>query len=381
MGKLYLINFLLAFATTVGMTISPLLTTEVFGASVVLVGLIEGGAEFLSNLLKLASGSLFDGLTRKRKVFTISCFFALTSKCLLFFLSPASTFFAKITERIANGMFSSPRDAYAAIASKKKALALGLMSCTKTAGCVTAAIVINLSSIYLSAIKDYYHVFIVISVICTFIALNLSILIQAPEQTLKQDVFKIESIKSVLKKTAIPLWLATFFFLARFNDGMIMLFLKSKGFEEWYYSATIGIFNFFMFFTSPILGYVLDKKMTYIVTLITGASLLLFNAVYYLIDDKTNLILATLGLVFWGIQRVGSQLVFATLIFSKVEKKNFGTAIGMFSMITGFCVFLASIAAGKLADYDFKCVFICSGLFAALFLMLAMFFKKEVSNE
>ena len=52
MINLYIINFLLAVSTTIGMTIIPLLATQNLGLSLVFLGLIEGGSELLSNGLK-----------------------------------------------------------------------------------------------------------------------------------------------------------------------------------------------------------------------------------------------------------------------------------------------------------------------------------------
>ena len=65
MVPIILINFLLAVSTTIAMSILPLLTTEKIGLSIFVFGLIEGGTEFLSNLFRLVSGSLFDRIKNK----------------------------------------------------------------------------------------------------------------------------------------------------------------------------------------------------------------------------------------------------------------------------------------------------------------------------
>ena len=51
MLPIYLMNFFLAIGTTVGMTIIPLLITDGLGLSLLVLGLIEGGTEFISNIL------------------------------------------------------------------------------------------------------------------------------------------------------------------------------------------------------------------------------------------------------------------------------------------------------------------------------------------
>lgn len=367
MFRLYLINFLLAFSTTIGMTITPLITTEVFGASILLVGFIEGGTEFLANLLKLFSGSFFDRVTKKDRIFSVSCLIATISKTFLLTLSPLGIFAAKITERIANGMFSSPRDAYTGVFAKKKSYALGLMFCTKTAGCMGATILISLSSVFFGLISKNYIFFIYIAIACSTIALIFSFFIKNNSETNKH-CFEVKNLKNIIGTIKLPLLLSCCFFLGRFNDGMIMLFLKSKGFDEWYYSATIGIFNFFMFFVSPIVGYMLDRKRVVFIAYLTGFALLFFNIIFFNINSKESLILTTIGLMFWGIQRVSSQLVFASMIFSRLDKKDYGTGIGIYSAATGLCVFIASACAGYVSS-RFNLIFLCSGVLAVVFLI------------
>ena len=45
-------NFLLAISTTVGMTIIPILVTDSLGLSMLILGLIEGTTEFISNMME-----------------------------------------------------------------------------------------------------------------------------------------------------------------------------------------------------------------------------------------------------------------------------------------------------------------------------------------
>jgi len=51
MKKIFAINFLLAISTAMGMTMLPIVATESLGVSLLLLGIIEGSTEFLSNFL------------------------------------------------------------------------------------------------------------------------------------------------------------------------------------------------------------------------------------------------------------------------------------------------------------------------------------------
>ena len=77
--------------------------------------------------------------------------------------------------------------------------------------------------------------------------------------TKKKETAKYSSIQVV--KDNYQLYLIVFlFFCARFNDGLIILFLKQNSIEPWFYLSAIGIFNSISFLIAPFLGMILDSK-------------------------------------------------------------------------------------------------------------------------
>ena len=73
--KIYIIlgmNLILAIATTIGMTIIPVLVTDSLGLSLLILGIIEGTTEFISNALRLTIGILFDKIKNKKTYFYVS---------------------------------------------------------------------------------------------------------------------------------------------------------------------------------------------------------------------------------------------------------------------------------------------------------------------
>ena len=140
----YLINFLLATTTTISMTLIPLLATDSIGMSMFLFGLIEGATEFMSMLFRFVSGNLFDHAKNRRMLFVTPVFISLLSKTVLFFPSFTTIFSSKMLERISNGLFASPRDAFIGEASKNKGIALAILSCSKTLGCVLGPVTVTL---------------------------------------------------------------------------------------------------------------------------------------------------------------------------------------------------------------------------------------------
>src|SRR3989337_2817942 len=90
----------------------PLFLTQVLGAGVVFVGLIEGIAESVSSFLKLFSGWLSDRLQkRKRLIFFGYLLASVTRPFIGVATSAFHVLFLRFFDRIGKGVRSSPRDA------------------------------------------------------------------------------------------------------------------------------------------------------------------------------------------------------------------------------------------------------------------------------
>lgn len=147
-------NFIFGVSTTIGMTLIPLLTTEGLGLSLLLLGIIEGSSEFLSNMLCLITGNTFDRVKDKRPLFIIPSFIALCSKIILCFPSVTTIFLNKILERISNGVFAAPRDAFIGLRAKNKGMALAFLNISKTLGCIIGPLLVSCYAYYISCLQD-----------------------------------------------------------------------------------------------------------------------------------------------------------------------------------------------------------------------------------
>ncbi len=361
MYKVFLMNFLLAISTTVGMTIIPFLVTDSLGLSLAILGIIEGGTEFLSNVLRLANGVLFDKIKNKRNIFIFSTGLAFFAKAFLLIPASWSILVSKTIERVANGSFAAPRDAFVAEHTKnKKGMALGWLSVSKTAGCVLGPLLVSASTLFLGTLKDNLNVLVIFCCLLVFPVFLMSFTLSG--KGIETSEFSMREFKSVLRKILPILFLAFLFFMGRFNDGLLMIYLKHKGFPEWFYLSTIAIFNFMMLISSPFMGHNIDRGHVKKVLYVTIGALCTFNLCFFHIH-AVNWILAILGIVAWGVQRTGAQIVFASLVFQGVEKANYGTAIGLFYIVSGFGTMISSFICGYMAQNLFSWVFIFSGFF------------------
>jgi len=376
-------NFLFAIATTIGMTFIPLLITDSLGLSLAILGLIEGSTEFISNVLRLVTGNLFDRIKNKRLLFILPATLAFISKLILFIPNVFTILAAKTIERIANGAFAAPRDAYIGENARNTGLALGILSFTKTSGCILGPVLVSATSVLIGPIKDNILIILFLACLVNFIGFGLSFIINTKKNlTLSQakaEEFNFKEMKQSFKKLK-PLFILSFlFFLGRFNDGMIMIHLKNEGFPEWFYLATISFFNIVMMIISPFMGYWIDKKKERSILLITIVGLFGFNMFFSKVAG-ISWFFASLGLICWGIQRAGAQITFISMIFKQTPVKYYGSAVGVFSLISGFGVFIASMISGRLAQLSFKYVFYLNGSLSFCTLLLAgyiLYFKDQ----
>lgn len=374
-----IINFLLAVSTTVAMTILPILTTEKLGFSLMMFGMIEAGTEFISNVFRLISGSLFDRIKNKKNIFVSATIMAFISKILLFSHSAIFILSSKIFERLSNGLFGAPRDAFVGQSAKNKGLGLALLSCSKTLGCISGPLLVAGSVYVWNDLNSQLYSLILFSSVLVVFAIILSFMLETKSLVIKENItsFIFSRVVKICSRLSPVLLIAGCFFLGRFNDGLILLHLKNAGLPEWFYLSTIGIFNTMMFIISPILGIMIDQKKTKIVLLITIFSFLAFNLLSSIIHMNLMMI-GTLSLAAWGIQRVGAQIAFTAMIFQNISPKFYGTAIGIYSILIGIGNFIASTLTGYLAATSFNYVFLYSGVFGLFTLGLALFLFPKI---
>jgi MFS family permease len=376
---IFAMNALLAVVTAVGMTVVPFLLVENLGISLLLLGIIEGLFEMSSSLIKLISGVVFDKIKNVKHLFWVSALLSLCAKLMLFSPTSLSIVLSKGLERLGNGMFATPRDAYILENSKDRGTTYGLLNASKTIGCVFGSILVSLL-VYVSgsSLESNLNFILVVSCSVAIIAIIAGMCIENSDvknrseesnfsfSIAKKHLFScLGDTKMQLKLLPIYLW-AFIFFVGRFNDGMLMFYLKDLGYPSWLYLSSISIFNTTMFLVAPILGMLIDKKHTKLVLGITIFSLLLFNIVFIYLAQLPSFF-AFIGLGLWGIQRTGAAIIFAYLLFQKSDdKKVYGTNLGILMFIMGIGSLFGSMIAGYLSTINFQYVFMFSATCATL---------------
>lgn len=375
--NIYLINLLLAIAATVGMTIIPLLVIDSLGLSIFLLGIIEGLSEFFSSTIRFYSGYFFDKKENKFELLFYPLYLALLSKLILLHPSSFSIIITKFIERLSNGAFGPLRDSLILKLSQKEGESLSLLNISKSLGCLIGPLLVTTA---MSLSFNINNLIVLCIALCTLAITILYFLKKTPIKFNKIDTekitFNLNDIKK-MKKIYPALALCSIFFLARFSDGLIIIFLKDLNSPQWIYLSTIGIFNGFMLLISPFIGKYLDKGCYKYCLLFTFLSLLFFN-ITCLNMKEANLILIILSLLFWGAQRVSAQMSFLFLIKKNIiNEKYIGRAVGVYSLLSGISLMIAAFICGYLAKISFTYVFIYSAIMTCIGLALYIYIYKK----
>jgi len=122
----------------------PLFLSGVLGANATFVGAIEGTAETVASLLKLASGWISDKVSRRKALVVAG--YAIASFVRPFTAiaqSAAQVLAIRVTDRIGKGIRSSPRDALLAdsVSAEARGRAFGFHSAADNAGAVLGPLI------------------------------------------------------------------------------------------------------------------------------------------------------------------------------------------------------------------------------------------------
>ena len=109
---LTLVSFFTDFSSEIIYPLLPLFLTTTLGASVGMLGAIEGAAETLASVLKVASGWWSDRVKRRKPLVVIGYVLASVARPLVAIAQSASHVLAiRLVDRVGKGIRTSPRDA------------------------------------------------------------------------------------------------------------------------------------------------------------------------------------------------------------------------------------------------------------------------------
>jgi MFS family permease len=353
----------------------PVFLTTSLGASVALVGLIDGVAEATASISKVFSGYISDRIGKRKPLILLGYGLAAFSKPLFALAaSPAVVLGARFADRIGKGLRGAPRDALIAdlTSEKIRGRAYGLRQALDTSGAFIGPLAaIGLMALFANDFRAVFAVAIVPALIAVFL-----VLFGVEDRGARAEGGPAQQLRLVdAKELGAPfarvLLIGAVFTLARFSEAFLILKAADEGLPIALAPLTLVVMNVAYAAGAYPAGALADS--------LRPKSLLLCGIGILIVADIVLALSAGLAGVFLGIALWGAHLALTQGLLSKLVADTAptalrGTAFGVFNLATGAALLIASVSAGLLWDaFGSAMTFFAGGaiaLVAALLLLL-----------
>ena len=372
-----LVSFFSDVSTEMVYPLIPLYLTGAFGATPILVGLIEGIAESVASLLKVFSGYFTDRYQHKKPVAFFGYSTGLIYKLALLIASSwAGVLGARVIDRIGKGIRTAPRDVLVSESADRKSMgkAFGIHKALDMAGSALGILFAYLLLTRVGSGTVAFKRLFLLSVIPA--ALGLIILLFVKEKkkprSLAAEPFW-KRMKDVNGNLRLYLLVAFIFTLGNSSNTFLLLRAKNLGYTDTNVVLLYLCFNLTAAILSVPFGRLSDKIGRKKV-LVGGY--LAFSVVYFGFAFATSgwmLIGVFILYGFYSAMTAGVERAFTAEISPKELK---GTMLGLLATIQGVALLPASVIAGLLwnllgpkAPFIFGAVLSFSAAIILLFLL------------
>jgi MFS family permease len=328
----------------------PVFMATVLGASMTTIGLIEGVAEATAAVTKVFSGALSDYLGQRKLLAGIGYGLAALSKPIFPLADTIGwVFAARFIDRVGKGIRGAPRDALVAEIAPPalRGAAYGLRQSLDTIG----ALIGPAAAIALMAwLADDIRAVLWVAVAPAVIAVAMLVFgVHDPErpESAPADIRlpRFGAAARLPLRYWLIVMLGAVFTLARFSEAFLVLRAQSVGLGLGQVPLVMIVMNVFYTGVSYPAGVAADRNR--------HRSLLVLGLAVLVAADTMLALAASplptfVGAALWGVHMGLTQGLFAKLVADAAPDSMRGTAFGIFNLVSGAGLLLASLLAGGL---------------------------------
>jgi MFS family permease len=346
----------------------PVFMVTALGTSVLVVGLIEGGAEATALIVKVFSGVLSDYWGRRKPLALLGYGLGAFSKPLFALASTSALVLgARLVDRVGKGIRGAPRDALVAEIAPEAArgAAFGLRQSLDTVGAFLGPLLaIGLMLLWAN---DFRAVFWV-AVIPAFLSVAL-LLFGVHEPDRPRVGRRSNPIQRAnLRRLGPAYWWVVIagavFTLARFSEAFLVLRAQQGGLAlAWTPLVLIAMSLVYSAGAYPFGK--LSDRVSHRALLASGLAVLIAADLMLAWANHGPVLWA--GIALWGLHMAMTQGLLATMVADTAPSDLRGTAFGFFNLMSGIALLLASGVAGLLWDHwGAPVTFLAGAAFSAL---------------
>jgi MFS family permease len=347
-----LVSLLMDVSSEMIHALLPVYLVTAMGATALTVGVIEGVAEATAAITKVFSGAISDWLG-KRKVLALIGYglAALTKPVFPLANSIGWLVAARFVDRIGKGIRGAPRDALVADLSPPhlRGASFGLRQALDTVGAFLGpALAVLLMWLTAENFQAVFWVAVIPAVACV---LALFFFVEEPERPAGLRKVRAPLSLAEMGRLGRSYWyvtaLATLFTLARFSEAFLLLRAQSAGLAIALVPLVLVAMNVAYSLSAYPAGGLADR-MNKVSILSIGVILLIAADIALALDF--GLAGVAVGVLLWGLHMGFTQGLLASLVADTAPPELRGTGFGVFNMLGGVALLVASVVAGLLWD-------------------------------
>ncbi|MGH8850806.1 MAG: MFS transporter [Casimicrobiaceae bacterium] len=345
-----LVSMLMDVSSELIHSLLPLFMVTVLGASAFAVGLIEGFAEATAMITKVFSGYVSDRFRKRKALVVVGYGLAAITKPLF----PLATSLgwvvtARFVDRVGKGIRGAPRDALIADITPPeiRGAAYGLRQALDTVGAFAGPLLAIGAMLWFA---DNFRAVFWIAVIPAFAAVVLLVVgVREPREVADRKAAGAPIALSHVARLSSRYWwivaVATVMTLARFSEAFLVLRAQSVGMAPAWVPLVMVLMSAVYALVSYPAGVLADRGRQHAL-LSAGLGALIVADV--ILAGAASAASVLIGTAVWGMHMGLTQGVLAALVAKTAPADLRGSAFGLFNLVSGLALLVASALAGWL---------------------------------
>jgi MFS family permease len=347
----------------------PVFMVTVLGASMVTVGIIEGIAEATAAFTRVFSGAISDYYGRRKLLVVLGYGLGAISKPLFPLAATVGwVFTGRFIDRIGKGIRGAPRDALIADITppEQRGSAYGLRQSLDSVGAFVGPL---LAVVFMALLANDIQAVLWVAVVPAFIAV--AILIAAVHEPDRAKAgagprapLRLADVRRLPRRYWLITLLGTCLTLARFSEAFLVLRAQDVGIALQYVPMVMVVMSAVFAAAAYPAGAIADHFSRRLL-LIAGLFVLIIADVVLAVASSS--LLALLGAALWGLHMGLTQGLLSVLVAETAPADLRGTAFGLFNLLSGSALLLASVIAGSLwTAFGASATFLAGAIFAGV---------------
>ena len=358
----------------------PVYMATILGASMVTIGFIEGIAEATAAVTKVFSGVLSDYLGKRKFLVVLGYGLgALTKPVFPLATSIWWVFGARFVDRVGKGIRGAPRDALVADITppELRGAGYGLRQSLDSVGAFFGPV---LALVFMVWLANDIKAVLWVGVVPAFIAVALlALAVREPASESRSSNKSAPITLADTRRLDLSYWiivlLGAVFTLARFSEAFLVLRAQNVGLELGLVPVVLIFMNVVYAAAAYPAGVAADRISRWTLLLLGLAVLIVADLLLALATTSWQVFA---GAALWGLHMGLTQGLLSKLVADNAPAELRGTAFGIFNLVSGVALLLASVVAGSLWEFvGPTATFIAGAAFAAIAATGILTFRRQ----